>query len=234
MPAAAGFLGHQVCPLPRPHSACRGPARHAHWVSASKAGRERAARTQRGWGLAHSSSLVKAVSQGLIASPCVSVHVLRHSHRAEAVIPTGRMKAVSGGSCLEYLSIHCSSSRMDPASKAVRSEESQSRTKGSSPRHQGRVPGPFHPGSHRWLPPVQRVTPQPTPGMMGKAACWWASQGLDSQEGTPGARGPSDHPHSTENYLSGPPWQRSAEWPGLSRRPAVCTGSGEGRGGKKS
>lgn len=38
-------------------------------------------------------------------------------------VPTGRMKAVRGGSWPEYLSIHCSSSRMRPDSNVVRPEE---------------------------------------------------------------------------------------------------------------
>lgn len=45
--------------------------------------------------------------------------------RLSPPIPTGRMKAVSGGSWLEYLSIHCSSSRIGPSWKAVCSKESR-------------------------------------------------------------------------------------------------------------
>lgn len=41
------------------------------------------------------------------------------------LVPTGRIKAVSGGSWLEYLSIHCSSSRMGPTSNVVCSVETR-------------------------------------------------------------------------------------------------------------
>lgn len=49
------------------------------------------------------------------------------AHRVRLPVPTGRMNSVRGGSWLEYLSIHCSSSRMGPASNAVCPEESGSR-----------------------------------------------------------------------------------------------------------
>lgn len=83
----------------------------------------------------------------------------RHT-KLSTPIPTGRMKALSGGSWLEYLSIHRSSSRTGPSWKAVCSKESRAERPycKHATRPLGNTPS-FCVGA--LLPPASRITSLP-------------------------------------------------------------------------
>lgn len=137
---------------------------------------------------------------------------------------------MSGGSWQVYLSIHCSSSRMGPASNVVYSEEPRSR-------------GNYHEAiTYQTMAGTAPVALPP--GCPADCFHWLRrylpSQGLQARlTGPPvGPRvpglpdgNPLESPltlgsQEVENYLSEPPGPRSVVSPEPSRRPAMCTGSG--------
>lgn len=157
----------------------------------------------------------------------LSQHPPRHARLSPPPkIPTGRMKAVSGGSWLEYLSIHRSSSRIGPSWKAVCSKESRAerpyckhatRPLGSTPSCVG-VP----------LPSASRITSlsRQRARMSALPKSSGAQDPGGQHSGAALTQRPQELPEQARNYLSETPWLRNSEWPGRSRHPAACTGSG--------
>lgn len=98
-----------------------------YWAPLSRMGRA-------GEGLEGNFCHYSKLKRGFIQHPCVFVKTLGRqlppppsSPGGDCPVRTGRMKAVRGGSWLEYLSIHRSSCRMGPVSNVVCPEGSGSR-----------------------------------------------------------------------------------------------------------
>lgn len=148
---------------------------------------------------------------------CVSVIAPTPPPQVEPPIPTGRMKAVSGGSWLEYLSIHCSSSRIGPSWKAVCSEESGAERPYCKQCRQTT-------GKHPilcvcvLLPSASRITPLPRQkaGMSALPESSGAQAPSRQHSGAALTPRPQELPEQAGNYLSEPLWLRTVEWPGRS------------------
>lgn len=142
-------------------------------------------------------------------------------------VPTGRMKAVRGGSWPEYLSIHCSSSRMRPDSNVVRPEEPRvgHGHEAHRPEHRGNRPVPFHPVPFRLVP--SKPLPRPSQGLQARLTGSHVTPRRVPAQSNP-CRALRVHTGAQRaNYLSEPPGRRSGVSPGQSQRPAGSTGSGE-------
>lgn len=121
----------------------------------------------RGWGAGGGFAVVKA-KVGTNGKAMCFCHYTHPGHpRLSPPVLTGRMKAVSGGSWLEYLSIHCSSSVMVPSSKAVCSEEPSDRKATPVSSHQStrETPHPSAWASCQEFPSALRRTSFPRQGM---------------------------------------------------------------------